>query len=139
MAQIDELKELKWLVGRPAELWLSQRVLVAKMIKEFDLKPLPVEDYPYLPMGVEKAAEAAAMPMASEKASLRIRWPFPFPGGIRIPHFHFEGDVYLVESKQWEQFSTSVVKDVQQRLANASRVSFEQVLAIEEAAVTAGV
>lgn len=125
---------LIWELGRPAELWLSYRGLISKLITQYKLKPLGSEAYPYLPMpGEPGMAALAAAPEAGKKA-LRWPWPIPFPGGIRIPHLHFDRDIYLVEPKQWREFSQSVVKDIQQRLTDTAEVNFEQTLQLGEAA-----
>ena len=74
--------------------------------------------------------------VSGSKAKLAIRWPFPFPGGIRGPHFHYGRDVYLVNQKQWNSFTAQVMKDVMTRLGNAEHVSFDEALQITEAAVS---
>ena len=57
-----------------------------------------------------------------------FKWPFPFPGGIRGPHIHFEKNIYLLDEKQWRDFSGRIMKDIQSRIANANSVSFDQLL-----------
>ena len=67
-----------------------------------------------------------------KKAPLRLRVP-AIPGGIRIPHLHFRGDVYLLNEKQWKDFSIKVIKDFQAKLSRVNTVSFEQEMEISEA------
>jgi hypothetical protein len=134
--QLDPSKVLIWQAGRPAELWMSHRQWVGEFIDKYQLRPLTPDGYPYYQAPghlAEPVIHAAAE--HSERAESRPKWPWPwpFPGGIRIPHFHFGPDVYLVERKQWEEFSNRVVKDLQERLAQAKEISFEQTLALSEA------
>jgi len=67
-----------------------------------------------------------------EKTSLRIRLR-PWPGGIKIAHLHFKGDIYLLNESQWKNFSVGVVREFQNKLAKVNTVSFEQVMEISEA------
>ncbi len=130
--QIDFERILTWRVGRPAELWLSYHELVGKQIRKYKLKPLPVDQYPYMPL----AAEMGLAGGTAAKASSRFRWPVPFPGGIRIPHFHHGRDVYLVQQKQWNNFSNAIVRDIQTRLDKAGQVGFDETVQLAEAAVS---
>jgi hypothetical protein len=135
--QIDPTKLVIWKAGRPAELWLSHRELVAGFIKKHNLKPLEPESYPSMPVEMTGASEAMTLAAASSKSKQaewvsRIPWPKPFPGGIRIPHFHFGPDLYLVDRDQWKEFSDMVVRDVGDRLGKAREIGFEQVLELTE-------
>ncbi len=134
--QLDPTKVVIWQAGRPAEIWLSHRKLVRNIIRQYKLKPLPTDAYPYYQTPGQMAEfgvdlETAALKKAGKRA--RWIWPIPFPGGIRIPHLHFGGDVYLVERGQWAEFSEHVVADLRQRLKQANEISFEQTLALNEA------
>ena len=133
-AQLDPSKVFIWKFGRPAELWLSHHELVAKVIAKYKLKPLSADNYPYLPhveeFGVSVLSKATSK---QAKAVPTIRWPIPFPGGMRIPHFHYGRDVYLLKPNQWNEFSKMVVKDIQSRIAGANEVGFEQVMELEQA------
>lgn len=134
--QIDPSNLLIWKAGRPAELWMSHRQLVGEFIDKYKLEPLEPDAYPYYqPTGNRAEPGMGAEAELSKRAQLRPKWPWPspFPGGIRIPHFHFGPDVYLVDRKQWDEFSGRVVKDLQERLGQAKAISFEQTLALNEA------
>ena len=66
-----------------------------------------------------------------EKAALTIKRP-PFPGGLRVPHLHFNANVYVLTAKQWRDFSGPLMKDLGAKLAEAKEVNFDQVRAIAE-------
>jgi len=138
LSRIAPAKLFIWEFGRPAELWLSYRAVISKLITQFKLKPLPAEAYPYLPMAGEAGMAASAQMLESGRRAARFHWPIPFPGGMRIPHLHFDRDVYLVDQKQWNEFSQAVVQDIQKRLAAAKEVGFDQVVQLGESAASLG-
>ncbi len=142
MAQLDLSKVLIWRIGRPADIWLSHSALVASVIKKFRLKALDVASYPSMPAMDAGMIEEVAMNATRAKAATvippKLRWPRPFPGGLRIPHVHFGADVYLLNDVQWKDFSTSVLRDVTKRISSAKEISFEQTVELAEAVNTLG-
>jgi len=56
--------------------------------------------------------------------------PRPFPGGIRIPHFHVEDKVYPVKPERWEKFVKGVKANFAKRLADAQGISFDQIMEV---------
>lgn len=116
----------RWIYGIPAPIWLKSMDLIGKTIEEYKLKPVPIEslmaENPFTPRNIVSGEQ--------EKARLR---PWQWPGGIRIAHLHYRGDVYLLNESQWKNFSVSVIRDFQNKLANVKTVGFEQVMEISEA------
>ena len=133
--QIDPGRMLIWKYGRPAELWLSYHHQIAEFIKRHKLKPLTMEEYPFLPLATELGATTFTKD-ASQKMSTKLRWPVPFPGGMRTPHLHYGRDVFLMEPVQWKEFSQKVVTDIHDRLAGANEISFDQALELGQAAAS---
>lgn len=123
----------KWIFGMPVPFWLKNIKMIEQVIREWKLEPVPAEslmtEVPLAPLGVMSGEQ--------EKAPLRIR-PRSIAGGIRIPHLHFREDIYLLDEKQWRDFSSKVVKDFQAKLAKVNTVSFEQVMEISEAVDSLG-
>jgi hypothetical protein len=142
MAQLDLSKILIWRIGRPADIWLSHSALVANVIKKYRLKALDVASYPSMPAMEAGMIEETAMMSTRTKAATtippKLRWPRPFPGGLRIPHVHYGADIYLLNSVQWKAFSTDVLRDVTKRIASAKEISFEQTIELAEAVNTLG-
>ncbi len=142
MAQLDLSKILIWRIGRPADIWLSHQGMVADVIKKYKLKALDVASYPSVPamdMGaLEEMATVTTKAKTTAALPAKIRWPRPFPGGLRIPHVHYGADIYLLDARQWKDFSTAVLSDVSKRIASAKEVSFEQAVELAEAANTLG-
>jgi hypothetical protein len=98
-----------WKYGRPADFWLRNLELVKSAIKEYGLQPVAQE---YLMQG-ESFTQV--------------------PGGLKIPHFHLGRDLYLLDERQWNDFSTRVIQDFQAKLGRVNTVSFEQVMGLAEA------
>lgn len=112
----------RWLFGRPVEMWVRYRDVVARFVK--DLKPIPSEHLVFddpIPVGTLKT-EAAAL----------IR-PRPFPGGLRMPHLHLADRVYQLDQAQWKAFSGEVVKNLQERLARAGSVGLDDLIQVSDA------
>lgn len=116
-----------WKFGRPADFWLTNLEAIKGAIEQYKLTPVPREHL--MQMGGVEQVRA----MADERAQATLVFPRPdFPGGLKIPHFHFKGDVYLLDEKQWRDFSAKVIKDFQTRLDRVNTVSFEQVMELSE-------
>jgi hypothetical protein len=70
--------------------------------------------------------------VSGKKRMARIRWPKPFPGGIRTAHFHHRGDVYMVDQRVWNRFSKQVVNDMRKRLDAAKVLAFDELVEMSE-------
>ena len=122
----------RWLFGIPAPIWLNRMEMIEGFIKENGLQPAALETLPISPLMNQAAGAEIA------ERALKIRWP-GFPGGIKIPHLHFGGNVFVLKEELWQKFSAGLVKDLQGRLAKAKSVSFEQAMEISEAIDSLGV
>ncbi len=130
MPELSRLLIKRWLNGRPAEIWIAQLEAVEGMIKEYKLKPLEVEHYPVLDISHHVSPMEAQMAQMDAKTAKRVAKiePKPFPGGLRHPHLHFKDEIYLLDNKQWREFSAIVIKSLKERLNRARTVSFDQLL-----------
>ena len=115
----------KKLGGIPASLWIRNASLIREMVKKFNIKP--AMEGPY-------AANLAAFPTGAEErivAASVLRRP-PIPGGMRVPHLHLDGEIYLLNDKQWKEFSGKMIKELQARLSRVNAVSFDQAMDLSE-------
>ena len=115
------LKPFWWKFGRPADIWLKNIELIEKVIRAEKLRPLDREHVAYM--------------VPSQAAPTKAPVPFKNPeifGGIRMAHLHFKNDIYLLDDRQWRDFSTAVVKAFQEKLSAAKSVGFEQALELSE-------
>lgn len=119
----------KWLYGGPWDLWVRRVDMIAKFIREQKIKPVAMDDWPAHP------GLSAGQGAAGARAIIR---PRPFPGGLRSPHLHFKGDIYLVNQQQWGLFSGAIIKQYQEKLAKAGTVGFDQLMDVAEGMETLG-
>ncbi len=54
-------------------------------------------------------------------------------GGIRVPHLHYENNIYLLNQEQWAKFSHGIIAEARARLADVKEVSFEDAMVIASA------
>jgi hypothetical protein len=120
----------RWIYGLPAPVWLRNIEMIGKVIQENKLQP--VDRATLFPLTVSEGAVSE-----KEKAALVLDRR-PYPGGIRISHLHFMGEVYLVKEDLWRDLSGKIVKDFQAKLANVRNVSFEQTMELSEAVESLG-
>jgi hypothetical protein len=121
----DLLNRIIWIRGiPPVDFWIRREGMVGEFVQKNRLKPIDTSPY-------EIEALAGAVEAREEKAALPVRRP-PFPGGMRVPHLHFKGGVYVLNEQQWHAFSGGVVKDLNEKLAKAAALSFDQVRDIAE-------
>lgn len=104
--------------------WLIQHKAVAKFIKQHKI---PAVDRELLPM-----ADVHMPHEAAEDVNLFIK-RIPFPGGIRIAHLHFKGELYLLTREQWREFSGAAIREFRQKMKQANDVNFSQLMEISEA------
>ena len=113
---LAHILERKWIYGGPRDIWVNRVEAIGAFITSHKLKPAPMEDF-----------LAQSMNFGLEETAKAVR-PRPFPGGLRSPHLHFKGDVYLTNAEQWKAFSGAMIKQYQEKLGRAGTVSFDQLM-----------
>jgi hypothetical protein len=125
MRYLEELFP-RWIkYGLPNPLWLQHSDLVKSFVDASKLQKVAPGS---LPMFELQNPIQGKPPL----------WPRPFPGGIRIPHLHFDGEVYTLTADQWKDFSSKVVRDLKDKIAKVNTVSFSQVLDLAEGVAELG-
>lgn len=117
----------RWIFGLPAPIWLKNMDMIGNTIEEYKLKPIPAESL--MAEAPFASRDIAGGEQTSSKAPLR---PWQWPGGIKIAHLHYKGDIYLLNEGQWKRFSTSIVNEFQKKLAGVKTIGFEQVMELSE-------
>jgi len=117
-----------WRFGLPSPIWFRNVEVIQQIIEKHNLEPisevfLPRFQEPQVQMDVEVSVRTRA------PAGLR---PLPFPGGLKIAHVHYEGQVYALGREQWQEFSTGVVQRLKQNLEAVRGVSFQQLLEVSD-------
>ena len=119
-----------WRYGMPRiDVWVRQADLIANWIKEFKLKPVAKDDLIHFAnTGIDFEAP---MRKAATMKEFDPR-PIPFPGGLRIPHFHHKGELYVMNEKQWATVSKGLITEMRAKLDAVNTVSFEQVMDLSD-------
>ena len=102
--------ERKWIYGGPRDIWIRNEKLLGELIAKWKLQP-------YAQAGRNKA----------------VMYDPDIRGGIRLAHLHAKGNIYLVDERQWKEFSGKVIKDFQAKLEKAQSVNFEELMDISDA------
>jgi len=55
-------------------------------------------------------------------------------GGIRVPHFHSAGDIYLLNDQQWAAFSEKVLAGVREKLGQTRKIGYDQLMEVADVA-----
>ena len=120
---MEQLLERWWIYGGPRDFWVRN----AAVIREF----IAANKLPVITGQVGGGVAVAGAEAAGEQELVVRR--IPFPGGIRIPHLHFNDQVHALTEEQWKAFSAQVMKDYQAKLARVKAVTFGQLMEISHA------
>lgn len=113
-------EELYWKNGGRWDIWVREVSRVKSFIKENNLKPL--RDAPFLLQGEAAAAKAGSFPI------------YPWPnGGMKIAHLHFGRDIYVLNERQWKDFSTQIMDSYKEKLSKVNVVNFDQLMEFSDA------
>lgn len=105
--------------GIPADLWNMHAKLVEKIIKNSELEV----------MQHSAIRSDVAKKISSEQEY--ARW-YLKNGGMKAPHLHYNGEIYLLNKKQWSEFSNEILKEFSKKLAETKTVSFGQLMDLSE-------
>ena len=126
--QLD-IRRIQWIYGGRFDTWINSIKSVGTIIEKQGLQPLNAEFLADDPVPV--------MPvMAMQKSEFveRAIKPTAFPGGIRIPHFHYKGDIFTPNEEQWQEFTTVTLDSIKAKLDTANKLNFDQLMDLSEAA-----
>lgn len=101
------------------DLWHTHGKLVEKMIESSHLEVLQHT----------AIRSDASKKISSEQGSLR--W-YLKNGGMKVPHLHFNGEIYVLNKKQWSEFSGEILKEFSKKLTETKTVSFGQLMDLSE-------
>lgn len=117
------------LPGIWADFWAANSEIVGKFVSKY--KPAAIS-----PEAVVTPMDVASMKIMAgekgEKTAMQFRIP-NIRGGMKIPHLHFKGDIYLLNEDQWKTFTSQVIEKFQTKLGKVGTVSFEKLMHLSEA------
>ncbi len=54
-------------------------------------------------------------------------------GGMRVPHLHYDGKIFLLDELQWKDFSKTIINDFRLKLEKANSINYEQLMELSGA------
>ncbi len=111
-----------WKNGGRLDLWIRNVDVIADFTTKLKLKPIARE---HLINMAPAAAGTEPTVRALQNPDIR--------GGIRMPHLHFKGEIFLLNDDQWKVFAGQTLKNLQERLGTAKTVSFDGMAELSEA------
>lgn len=119
----------RWWVGLPRPFWAAKHFFIGRFIKEHGLKPIDQRDLVWDdPVPIAPIVDALPVEEARQ-----IRWPRPFPGGLRFAHVHHGSELYALDREQWKVFSQEVMETVRDRITQAETVGFADLIELSDA------
>ena len=120
---IDKLKYFRdFIFGKPRDFWTNYKDQIGQLVKEGKLQPAELNDLP-----LHQDIETMALLTSSTPKNKR-----QFFGGMRTPHVHYQGNVYILKEEQWQDFSSKIKDQFIEKLKNANTLSFDQVMELSE-------
>jgi hypothetical protein len=117
--------ELALKSGGRMEIWISQAVQVGRFVEAH------LKDLTKVRVAVEARAGLEA-PAGAQAAARVLIWD-PTRGGMKMPHLHYAGEIYILNEAQWAEFSKGAVSALAERMNKAQRVRFDDVMQLSEA------
>jgi hypothetical protein len=108
--------------GGRRDFWVSHLEIIERFVKAAG------NELTHIQVAAQSRVEIGT-PAAGAKT---ILWD-PTRGGMRMPHLHYAGEIYLLNEVQWANFSKSAMKALSEKLGKAQKVTFEDVMQVSEA------
>jgi hypothetical protein len=106
------------------DFWVAQVEIIERFVKATRSELTQIKIAAQSPVELGTKAPAAA--------GKAILWD-PTRGGMRMPHLHYAGEIFLLNEAQWASFSKSAIKALTEKLGKAQKVGFEDVMQVSEA------
>lgn len=114
----------KW-AGFPPEILINYGSIIQEIIKGNKLTPVSA---------LPSMGAVVKTPTRTVDVSSAVDWWWKY-GGMKAWHLHYAGEVYALDEAQWQQFSSTVIKDFARKLTDSKSISFDKFVKIADAAV----
>ncbi|HET9555212.1 MAG TPA: hypothetical protein VFP50_19765 [Anaeromyxobacteraceae bacterium] len=120
--------ELQLKNGGRRDFWISQVALVERFLQTHakELTKVQVTAQPHV------AAAEVGMPGVPAQATMRTLTWDPTRGGMRMPHLHYAGEIYIMNEAQWAELGKSAVTALAEKMTKAQHVGFESVMQLSD-------
>lgn len=118
--------------GIPNPIWIRNEALIERFIKKNKDMLVKYKQ----PAVIKKGKEVVDKKIIADEVHMAFedrRW---WRGGIRVAHIHFRDDIYVLDDRQWADFSNQLVDTLKAKLESANTINFNQALELSEAIYT---
>jgi len=129
---MSDFEELNLKNGGRWLFWLTNAQSVTEFIRQFSLTAVKAE---MLEPALRPSGIAAPQAQLQARVTTTAIWDRGGRyGGIRVPHFHSAGDIYLLNDQQWSAFSEKVLAGVRDKLSQTHKVGYDELMGVADAA-----
>ncbi len=112
--------------GGRRDFWISQVALVERFFQNHAKELTKVQ------VAAQPRALGAEAGVAAQASARALIWD-PTRGGMRMPHLHYAGEIYVMNEAQWAELGKSAVSALAERMSKAQHVGFESVMQLSDA------
>jgi hypothetical protein len=105
------------------EFWVSQVDIVERYVKSVGKELIQIH--------VAETNVSRQEPKAAAAGKV-ILWD-PTRGGMRMPHLHYAGEIYILSEGQWADFGKTAMKALVEKMGKMQKITFENVMQVSEA------
>jgi hypothetical protein len=110
------------------DYWVKNAEAIGEYVRAKKLKPVGAATVPSLVGELPSGAGAGAKAVSS---AVRIKDP-GIRGGLRVPHLHFDGNVFMLNEQQWAEFSGNIIAESKAKLGKVNSVNFDQAMILAQ-------
>lgn len=122
----DRLLKPWEIYGGKRPFFLKYAELIGKFIQENKLSPIESEL-------ISPTLNVAQMEEIGISPLMMVYVDPGTIGGKKFAHFHYRGEIYLLDPSQWKEFTFQVKTDMLNKLQAANVISIEQIQDISDA------
>ena len=127
----DEMLNLK--CGGRWDIWATQLPAIARFVDLHAKDLVKVQVAGQAPVAIaQSAAVGAGVETSKSRAAEILIWDPRF-GGMKMPHLHYKGEIFALNSAQWAEFSKTAVTSLADKLGKAQNVTFENLMDVSRA------
>lgn len=120
---IELIRQLK--IGVPPDI----QMIFSKEIAQFITanRIMPFQEFEVL----ETLQATPVAKKGAAKIPLQLQQklpPYSTHGGMKIPHLHYNGQVFILDGAQWDAFSGMMLEKIKAKVNSINKVSFNQLM-----------
>jgi hypothetical protein len=109
----------QWTSGIRADFWHLKEKAIGDFIAKNKIQVLEKISNAVIE---EQTREVTLNPISAKITIDKIK---NWPGGLKNPHLHYQGNVYLLDDAQWSKFTTPILKELSTKLTSSPSISFD--------------